>query len=222
MDSARRIQQFYRSIGVQGLAERTDETKTSLALKELRKLFSKQQKLLDVGCGYGRLTVPLAVEGYRVSGVDIADNFLRAAKRYAKEESAIVSFRKGDMRDLPYAESSFDGIFCFWSAFNELLTRKDQLSAIRSMRRTLKPGGLAVIDLPDMRYPPPVFDIRKRTRLALDMSSGHVSYLHDAATLKALMRDAGVERYKVSLRNFWGRKRLVLLFWNRSGRSRAP
>ncbi len=213
MDSARQAKGFYSAIGVQGLAERTDPKKTELVIRDLRTLFSKGQLLLDVGCGYGRITVPLAVLGYAVRGVDITPGFIRAARRYARDECVVVPFKVGDMRHLPYPDASFHGLFCLWSAFNELLTKRDQHLAIKSMRDVLKPGGLAVIDLPDMRHPHPIFEIRRSTRIVRDTTTGHKSYLHDAATLETLMRRAGIANYKISIRNFWGRKRLVLLFW---------
>jgi 2-polyprenyl-3-methyl-5-hydroxy-6-metoxy-1,4-benzoquinol methylase len=57
-------------------------------------------RVLDVACGLGRHSVPLARRGYDVTGVDISPTFVGRARERAEEAGADASFVVGDMRDL--------------------------------------------------------------------------------------------------------------------------
>lgn len=57
-------------------------------------------RVLDVACGLGRHSVPLARRGYEVTGVDISPTFIERARQRAVEASVRVSFVVGDMRHL--------------------------------------------------------------------------------------------------------------------------
>jgi SAM-dependent methyltransferase len=104
--------------------------------------------LLELGCGTGRLLVPLAEAGYVVTGVDLSPEMLRLAR--AKAEAAGVSDRvtliEGD-----YAGAPLDGpyrlAFVVMNTFLHLTTQERQLRALRHWREHLAPGGLLVIDI---------------------------------------------------------------------------
>jgi SAM-dependent methyltransferase len=104
--------------------------------------------LLELGCGTGRLLIPLAEAGYRVTGVDLSSEMLRIAR--AKAEAAGVAERvtlvEGD-----YAGAPLDGTyrlaFIVMNTFLHLNTQERQLSALRHWREHLAPGGLLVIDV---------------------------------------------------------------------------
>jgi SAM-dependent methyltransferase len=101
-------------------------------------------RVLDVACGDGRLALELARRGYRVTGVDISEEFLAAARRSAGDEGLAVEWRQSDMRDLPWRED-FDGAFCGGSSFGFLGDAGD-LDFVRAVARTLKPGARFSID----------------------------------------------------------------------------
>jgi len=118
------------------------------ALIELIKAHAdKQDKILDLCCGYGRIATPLMLEGYDVIGVDISHELIRrTSNRYPS------SFLAGNMRDLPFEDQSFDFVFCVWASFNFLLTTSDQLRVLEEMSRILRPGGRALIECPLHKY----------------------------------------------------------------------
>jgi SAM-dependent methyltransferase len=101
-------------------------------------------RVLDVPCGHGRLALELARRGYRLTGVDISEDFLAAARRSAGDEGLAVEWRQSDMRDLPWREH-FDGAFCGGSSFGYLGDAGD-LDYFRAVARTLKPGARFSID----------------------------------------------------------------------------
>lgn len=67
---------------------------------------------LDLGCGLGRHTILFAKNGFNTSALDISENAIERAKKWAKDENLSVKFALGDMIDLPYKDNSFDCILC--------------------------------------------------------------------------------------------------------------
>jgi 2-polyprenyl-3-methyl-5-hydroxy-6-metoxy-1,4-benzoquinol methylase len=65
-------------------------------------------QLLDVGCGAGQLSLIAARAGERVTGCDIASNWLVQARRSAAAEGLTVVLEEGDAEALPYQDVTFD------------------------------------------------------------------------------------------------------------------
>lgn len=57
--------------------------------------------ILDLCCGYGRHSIELARKGFQVTGYDLSEHLLGAAKQAARESGVNVKWVHGDMRDLP-------------------------------------------------------------------------------------------------------------------------
>ncbi len=70
----------------------------------------KNGNILELCCGTGRLTIPLAQEGYNITGVDNNTSMLKQAKEKANELKAPVRFIKSDIRSLDLPEV-YDIIF---------------------------------------------------------------------------------------------------------------
>lgn len=106
------------------------------------------EPLLEVGCGTGRLLIPLAQAGYAVTGVDLSPEMLRIAA--AKVESAGVAGRvtlvQGDYADAPLA-GPYRLAFSVMNTFLHLRSQADQLRALRHWREQMAPGGTLLIDV---------------------------------------------------------------------------
>src|SRR4051812_5947191 len=139
---------FYAELGADGLASRTRPEYDQQVVAALLELLPPAGRILDVGCGYGRVAIPLALAGFRVSGLDHAENLLAAARKRAAEAGVDVVFTAGSMTRLPYPDGSFDAAVCLWSAFHELLEEDAQACAVRELWRVLAPGGLALVEGP--------------------------------------------------------------------------
>src|ERR1700748_3279366 len=66
------------------------------------------QTLLDVGCGSGQLALIAARAGAKVTGCDIATNWLERARARASLENLSITFEEGDAELLPYEDGQFD------------------------------------------------------------------------------------------------------------------
>src|SRR5262245_35123325 len=101
-------------------------------------------EILDVPCGAGRLALPLAERGYRLTGVDWSSEFLGHAR--SRDVLDRVAWEQRDMRTLPWQER-FDGVFCVGNSFG-YLDDEGNAAFLRSVRNALKPGGRFVLETP--------------------------------------------------------------------------
>lgn len=102
-------------------------------------------RVLDLGCGYGRHTVPLARRGYDMVGLDLSLDLLQNALRRAQAKNATIKFVHGDIRDLEF-DQVFDGVYCFNTTFG-YFGDAENLLVLRGIHRALKPGGRLLIDI---------------------------------------------------------------------------
>jgi SAM-dependent methyltransferase len=101
-------------------------------------------RVLDVPCGAGRLTWPLAARGCVMTGVDISSEFLAAARQGAPGGAGSASFRQAEMRELPW-QGEFDAAFCFGNSFGYLDDSGNE-AFLHAVARALKPGGGFALD----------------------------------------------------------------------------
>src|SRR5262249_1977537 len=101
-------------------------------------------RVLDVPSGGGRHTLGLAARGYRATGVDLSDEYVRLAKAPAAERAPAATFDARDMTDLAW-DGEFDGAFCFGNSFGYLDDTNNALF-LRAVARALRPGGRFVLD----------------------------------------------------------------------------
>ncbi len=100
--------------------------------------------VLEMGCGTGRLMLPLVEAGIPVTGVDCSPAMLAFARRKLGEDAALI---KGDMRTVTLPEQ-YGLIIITINTFMHLLTTKDQLAALNNLSNYIAPGGKLIIDLP--------------------------------------------------------------------------
>jgi len=101
--------------------------------------------LLDVPCGFGRHSVPLARAGYRVVGVDRSQALLDEARRRAGGERWPKLVR-ADYRDLPLRDETFDAALNLFSSLG-YVGDEDDTKVLGEIRRVLRPGGRLVVEI---------------------------------------------------------------------------
>jgi SAM-dependent methyltransferase len=94
--------------------------------------------LLDVGCGSGQLALIAARAGARVTGCDIAANWIEAARMRAAVEGLAIGFDVADAEALPYRDGQFDAVA---SIFGAMFAPRPLLVAAE-LTRVCRPGGI--------------------------------------------------------------------------------
>jgi len=104
--------------------------------------------VLDLGCGTGNHAVSLAQRGYEVAGVDRSEGMLSHAQRKATSlpDNSNVTFHQGDIRSVDL-QRRFDAALMMFAVLGYQLENADVLSALRTARRHLHPGGLLIFDV---------------------------------------------------------------------------
>ena len=102
-------------------------------------------KVLDLCCGLGRISSELARSGYEVTGVDITESFLNAAKEDAKLEDLKIEYIQSDAREFIRPEY-YDAIFNLYISFGYFADQKDDLKVLRNVYQSLKKGGTFIIE----------------------------------------------------------------------------
>ncbi len=102
-------------------------------------LMGPGDRVLDVGCGPGSITIGLAQVAGHVTGVDPGEAKFTDARAYATERRIDnVEFLQGSIYQLDFADASFD--VC--TLFSVLETLDDPLAGLAEVRRVVRPGGL--------------------------------------------------------------------------------
>ena len=103
-------------------------------------------RLLDVGCGTGRLLLPLAKRGYWVVGVDLSEEMLRVAGQKAEAAGASVHRVRANIVELAgLADQTFDYVTCLFSTLGMVSGSEHRQSVVQHVHRLLRPGGTFVV-----------------------------------------------------------------------------
>lgn len=97
-------------------------------------------RILDVACGAGLLSLPLAARGYRVEGVDLSEGSLEVARRRVPE-GADATFRVGDATALDADDGTYDAVLLY----DMLEHVEDQRGVVAEAARVVRPGGLVLV-----------------------------------------------------------------------------
>jgi len=114
---------------------------------------SKDTRILELCCGTGRLTLPIAMDGYDISGVDNSSSMLDQAKIKACEAGLEISFIEADIRTLNLQEK-YDLIFIPFNSIHHLYKNEDLFKAFSVVKNHLKDRGLFLLDCfnPNIHY----------------------------------------------------------------------
>jgi len=101
---------------------------------------NKGSRFLDCPCGIGRISVPLARKGIRVTGVDVTRAYLDELAEAARRRKLPIKVVHSDMRRITF-DREFDAAGNIWTSFGYFDKESDNQFVLNRFFRALKPGG---------------------------------------------------------------------------------
>jgi ubiquinone/menaquinone biosynthesis C-methylase UbiE len=106
------------------------------------------RRVLDLGCGAGRLAAYLRPLAGRYVGLDVSPHMVN----HCRQAFVGLEFLRGDMRHLQaFSDNSFDTVFAICNLF-DAVSQDDRLKTLAEVRRVLAPGGLLVFSAHNRNY----------------------------------------------------------------------
>lgn len=150
-------------------------------------------RVLDIGCGAGRLMLRQARRGCRVTGIDLVERDLPRARRLLEGAGQRADLIVGDAGRLPFQAETFDFVSC-----TETLEHlADYRMALREIARVLRGGGRAVMSVPE---PLPELLIFSLSEMYRTDPWGHRRIFSRGGIVRAA-EEAGLEVYATRRRN---------------------
>jgi SAM-dependent methyltransferase len=208
---------FFRGVALEAWRRCFTTEQTRAEVDFLARVFDRNlgSHFLDVPCGNGRHAIEFASRGYRMTGLDLSDEFLAEA---GGSTTLPIRWVLGDMREIVW-ESEFDGAYCFGNSF-AYLDADDARRFFTGVAKALRRGGRCVVEtgvaaesilptriakrwfqlgdlymLSENRYVP------EASRLDIDYTFIHdgvtetrptSSYVHTVAELRRMQAEAGL------------------------------
>jgi len=140
------FKRFFGGLYDRVLERQFNESQTADHVCAVRRVLKlrKGQRVLDVPCGMGRLTLPLARAGMQMTGVDLAPPYVRKARRLARREGLNIRVLRQDMRQIAF-EAEFDAALNWFGSFG-YFSDEENLAFARTLRQALKPGGRLLVE----------------------------------------------------------------------------
>jgi SAM-dependent methyltransferase len=133
------------------LARNYDAYLAGSSLPALDVAFAEQHgpspgRLIDLGCGTGRLLVAFAKRGWRVLGVDLSAEMLTVAREKAAASGVAVDLLRANLTELgALASESFDLAACLFSTLGMVMGKDNRRRVVEHVYRLLRPGGQFVL-----------------------------------------------------------------------------
>lgn len=115
----------------------------------LESLIGKDEKVLEMGCGTGRLISELAKSGQDISGYDYTKRHVQITKENLEKNKLSAKVFQGDWHNNALKDGSFDSVYSLGRNILHDYSVIDQMQLFKEAARILKPGGQFIFDIPN-------------------------------------------------------------------------
>ncbi len=124
-------------------------TRSAITIRAILRILKKngisKGHLLDIGCGNGRICIPIARRGFHVNGVDIGSSYIKDAKERARARNVKANFICGDTRRLKQlVRGKYDVVLSVWTSIG-YYTKSVDMKLFKTVAQLLKKNGLFLI-----------------------------------------------------------------------------
>ncbi len=106
----------------------------------------ENERILDLGCGWGRVLKPVLDRNADAVGLDISHNMLALTRQHLRKQEREAPLLQGDGTRLPFKDNSFDKVYSLLVL--QHLSKANGKAVFAEVQRILKPGGVAYIRVP--------------------------------------------------------------------------
>lgn len=172
--------------------------------KFLRECNSSPLDKTILDCGAGGDDPPLQLfydYGYETCGIEVAENPLKQATNFCRENKVELNILKGDMRRIPFKSEAFSFVYSYNAIF--FMTKKDIAAAMKEIERVTKPSGLCFVNFLS------VDDPKRNTFCKSFLGSMGFSYHEDDEPDRYFRNFEILRKEKRITRKLWESKYLV-------------
>lgn len=98
-------------------------------------------RILDIGCGCGRTTIPIKMKGYDVIGVDLSSDMIANARNISTQHKLKIDFEIMDTCNLIFPDEFFDNVLFSYNGIEHIPTYNQKIKALKEIYRVLRLGG---------------------------------------------------------------------------------
>jgi ubiquinone/menaquinone biosynthesis C-methylase UbiE len=134
--------EFWRRFSQQGLQKCESEM--------LARYAPPPARVIDLGCGGGRVGIALKQSGYQVSGLDLVRDMIGIARELYAENQIALRLMQADIRSIPCADDRYDVALIFIAALQHIPARPNRRKVLGEVARILRSGGVLILALDNL------------------------------------------------------------------------
>ena len=108
---------------------------------------AKVKNILELACGTGNITIPLAKKEYDIAGIDISEEMLSVAKEKAEKQGIELVLLQQDIAELDFDITGLDCVLCACDGFNYITYDDDLQNVFDTTYELLKDDGIFIFDI---------------------------------------------------------------------------
>lgn len=113
--------------------------------KVIQRYVDTNDYILDIGCGVGRVTYNLFLQGYKsICGIDLSEEMIKAAINYIKNYNCNINYVVGDAANLPFQDNLYNSVLFLFNGLMLIPGIENRIKVMKEIKRVLKSEGILI------------------------------------------------------------------------------